>query len=256
MFRQSLKVRYLLWIAVRQAPCFPEQLRCDEATELNQPDHRQSDQREEAHGESVVIAQDAKALDPADRVLDHTPLTSALLVWSLPLLGQLPACGFLVGSGDLRVVLAAISFVTDPELVGAGCRQGGFLVQLEVSLRPAVTRIALQDCSLLVSRDLRLERVAFLLPRIEALLSLVEGRPADGCLKAINDHLIDCLRCPGRLTFAPSLLRLPLLSGKQVATDRHDFVERILRSVSAEAKERTDHRVVDIMAQIDERPQH
>src|SRR5713226_3430600 len=221
MIRQSLKVKGFTLPAGWQAHLSPEKGLSGDPAELNQPDYCRGDHREEAQGQPVIVAQDAKAFDPPNRMLDHDPLAGNRLILGFLLRRQLSASGFLVRGGDLWMLLAVIAFVPHPWFVRNRLWQWGLFVELEVRLRPAMTSLQGQDFSVLVGGELGLERVTFLLPRVDALLPLRQRRPAHGRLKAVDDDLVHGLGRPRGGAPPPLLLGIPFLGGEAVAQDRH-----------------------------------
>src|SRR5438128_2025159 len=111
MIRQSLKVRGFALPAGWEAELSPEDRLSSDPAELNQPDDGRGDQREEAQGQPVIIAQDAKAFDPPNRMLDYDPLAGNLLILDFLLRRQLSTPGFLVWGGEFWMLLAVIAFV-------------------------------------------------------------------------------------------------------------------------------------------------
>src|SRR4051794_17227512 len=172
MIRQSLKVRGFALPAGRQALLPPEERLSSNPAELNQPDDCRGDHREEAQGQPIIIAQEAKAFDPPNRMLDYDPLAGNLFILGFLLRRRLSPSEFLVRGGKLGMLLAVIAFVPYPGFVRNRLWQGGRFIELEVRLRPAMPGLQGQDFSVLVGGELRLERMAFLLPRVDALLPL------------------------------------------------------------------------------------
>src|SRR6267142_4927356 len=109
MIRQSLKVRGFALPAGWQAPLSPQDRLSGNPAELNQPDDCRSNHREEAQCQPVIIAQNAKAFDPPNRMLDYDPLAGNLFVLGFLLLCQLSTSGFLVRGGELGMLLAIIA---------------------------------------------------------------------------------------------------------------------------------------------------
>src|SRR5215813_14752429 len=158
MIRQSLKVRGFALPAGWQAHPSPEDHLSSDPAELTQPDDGRSNHRKEAQRQPIIIAQDTKAFDPPKRRLDDDPLAGKLLILGFLLLCQRSTPGFLVGGGDLWMLLAVIAFVPHPRFVRNRLWQGGRFVELQVSLRPAMPSLHGQDFPLLVGGELRLER--------------------------------------------------------------------------------------------------
>src|SRR5215475_10856808 len=256
MIRQSLKVTDFTRPAGWQAHLSSEEDLSGNPAKLNQPDDCRSDHREEAHGQSVIVAQKAKAFDPPNRVLYYDPLAGNRLVLGFLLLCQCSTPGFLVRGDELGMLLAVIAFVAHPGFVGNRLWQGGLFIELKVRLWPAMPSLQSQDFSVLVGGQLRLERVPFLLPRVEPLLLLWQRRPPHGRLKAVDNDLVYVLRRPGRVTLAPRLFCIPFLGGEAVTQERSHLVEGILRGVGTAPEEGADHLVLHVMAQVDQRHQH
>src|SRR5262249_14422103 len=225
MIRQSLKVTDFTRPAGWQAHLSSEEDLSGNPAKLNQPDDCRSDHREEAHGQSVIVAQNAKAFDPPTRVLYYDPLAGNRLVLGFLLLCQCSTPGFLVRGDELGRLLAVRAFVPHPGFVGNRLWQGGLFIELKVRLWPAMPSLQSQDFSVLVGGQLRLERVPFLLPRVEPLLLLWQRRPPHGRLKAVDNDLVYVLRRPGRVPLAPRLFCLPFLGGAAVRQDRRHLVE-------------------------------
>jgi hypothetical protein len=150
MIRQSLKVRDFALPAGWQAHLSPKERLSSDPAELNQPDYCRGDHREEAQCQPVIVAPEAKAFDPADRMFNHDPLAGDLLILGSLLLGQLSTPGFLVRGSDLGVILAVIAFVTHPGFVRNQLWQWCLFVELEVRLQPAMPCLQGQDFSVLV----------------------------------------------------------------------------------------------------------
>src|SRR5216684_7133095 len=110
MIRQSLKVRGFALPAGWEAELSPEERLSSDPAELNEPDDCRGDHREETQCQPVIIAQDAKAFDPPNRMLDYDPLAGNLFVLGLLLRRQLSPPGFLVWGGEFRMILAVIAF--------------------------------------------------------------------------------------------------------------------------------------------------
>src|SRR2546430_8553879 len=100
MIRQSLKGRGLALSAGWQAHPSPEDRLSSDPAELNQPDDGRRNQRKEAQGQPIIIAQDTKACDPPNRRRDHDPLAGKLLILRLLLRCPPSTPGFLVWGGD------------------------------------------------------------------------------------------------------------------------------------------------------------
>ena len=98
-----------------------------------------------------------------------------------------------------------------------------------------------QPPPVLIRDDLGFERVAFLLARIELLLSLVQTGACHGRFKAINEHALDFVRRPLGLR-AMTFFGCPFLFRKEVAQDRQQFVEGVFRAIGTVAKEHPDDR--------------
>jgi hypothetical protein len=114
MIRQSLKVRGFALPAGWQTHLSPKERLSGDPAELNQPDDGRGDHREEAQAQPVIVAQDAKAFDPPNRMLNHDPLAGNRLILGFLLRRQLSTPGFLVRGGELWVILAVLAFVTHP----------------------------------------------------------------------------------------------------------------------------------------------
>src|SRR5262249_27290696 len=256
MIRQSLKERGFALPAGWQAPLSREEWLSNDPAELNQPHDCRSDHREEAQGQSVIIAQDAKAFDPPNCMLDYDPLAGNLFVLGFLLLCQLSTSGFLVRGGEFGMLLAMIAFVPHSRFIRKRLWQGGRFVELEVRLRSPMPGLQGQDFSVRVGGELRLERVAFLLPRVEALLPLLQRRPPHGRLKAVEDDLVYCLRRPRRLAAPPLFLGIPFLGGEEIPQDRHHFVKGVLGGVGTAPQQGPNHFVLHVMAQVDQGHEH
>src|SRR6266511_4035345 len=249
MFRQSLREQFHPLPATWQADYTSENRLSSDAAELNQADDRRGNHWEEAQGQPIVLAQDAKALDTADGMLDADTPAREEFVFSYLLLGQLTAFRLFLWGRELRMLTAHVSLVAKAGFASQRLRQRGLLVQLEIRFGATMPCTDRQNLSGLIGRDLRLERVPFLLPRVEPPLALGHTWPAHGCLKAIHNHQVHFIRRPGRFTAPPLLFRLPLLCGKQVPQDRHHFVEGVLRRLGAVTIHHPDDLVTDVVAQ-------
>src|SRR5512132_3283196 len=253
MIRQSLKVRGFALPAGLEAELSPEDRLSSDPAELNEPDDCRGDHREEAQGQPVIIAQEAKAFDPPNRRLDYDPLAGTLFVLGFLLLGQLSTPRFLRRGGEFWMILAVIAFVPHSWFIRNRLWQGNRFIELEVRWRPAMTGLQGQDFSVLVGGELRLERGAFLLSRVDALLPLLQRRPPHGRLKAVDDDLVHGLGRPRRLAAPPLFLGVPFLGGEEVPQDRYHLVEGVLRGVGTAPQQGTDHFVLHVMAQVDQR---
>src|SRR5713101_2774719 len=236
MIRQSLKVRGFALPAGLEADLSPEERLSSDPAELNEPDDCRGDHREETQCQPVIIAQDAKAFDPADRMLDYDPLAGNLFVLGFLLRRQLSTPRFLMRGGELGMLLAVIAFVPQSWFIRNRLWQGGLFIELEVRLRPTMPGLQGQDFSVLVGGDLRLEGVAFLLSRVDPLLPLLQRRPPHGRLKAIDDDLVQGRGRPRRLAAPPLFLGVPFLGGEEVPQDRQYFVEGVLGGVGTGPK--------------------
>ena len=79
MFRQSLREQFHPLPATWQADYTSENRLSSDVAELNPADDRRGNPREEAQGQPIVLAQDAKALDTAEGLRDAD--TPAGRVW-------------------------------------------------------------------------------------------------------------------------------------------------------------------------------
>src|SRR5467141_1897285 len=145
MIRQSLKVRGFALPAGRQALLPPAERLSSNPAELNQPDYCRGAHREEAQCQPIIIAQAAKAFDPADRLLDHAPLAGKLFILGFLLRPQLSPSGFLVRGGECGMLRAVRAFVPYPGFVRTRLWQGGRVVEREVRLRPTLPGLQGQE---------------------------------------------------------------------------------------------------------------
>ena len=93
MIRQSLKVRGFALPAGWQAHRSPEDRLSGDLAKLHQPDSCRGDHREEAQCQPVSVAQDAKAFDPPNPMLDDDSLAGKRLILGFLLLRQLSPPG-------------------------------------------------------------------------------------------------------------------------------------------------------------------
>ena len=180
------------------------------AAELDQADDRRSNHRVQTGCEPILITQDAEGFEAPNPVLDVHALRGELLVLVALLISQRAALWLLMRGRHLRVCAALISLIAQAHLTDEWRRQRNFFVKLEVSLRAAMPGINLQDFSVLIGDDLRLDRVAFLLTRVDAFLSLIDTGAAHGRLETINNHEVNIIGRPLRRTALPLLFRCPL----------------------------------------------
>ena len=56
----------------------------------------------------------------------------------------------------------------------------------------------IENLAILIGDDLRPEGVTFLFARVDSLLTIIERRPWNGGLEAVNDRALDLVGRPGR----------------------------------------------------------
>ena len=201
---------------------------------------------------AILVAHNTKAFDSADGVFDAHAAAGELFVFLFLLFSQLTAFRLLVWCADLRF-RSDISLVAQAWFISHGRRGRCLMVNFDIGGGAAMPGIKIENLAVLIGYDLRLERMAFLFARIDALLALIERRTWNRRLETINDRQLDLIRRPGGFCCAPFLFRCPFFFGKQVAADWHDFVESILRGIGAEAEKAADDFVADVVAQVKER---
>ncbi len=220
---------------------------------MDKPDDRRDDPRKEANGMTIILPHDLEPFESTNPMLDVHPHPGPLPILFALRLGQVPAARF-----AMRRLYAVRAQIAQIGLLGGlrkVCLDLTGLVNRLVRSRAPMTRIDLQDFAGDVRHDLRLEGVAFLLARIEALLPFWLGGPRNGRLEAVNQDAVGLFDCQRRAFAAEAVLGHETVGREQLAQQRHEFVKEVFAEVRADPEEVPNHFVRHVMAQVDEHEQ-
>lgn len=109
--------------------------------------------------------------------------------------------------------------------------------------------IYVEDFASRITHYLRLEGVAFLLARIDALLPPVVRGARDRRLETIDQETVNLLHLQVGSFTPKAFLGLEAVGRKQLPQQRHDLVKEILAGVSTDTEQVSDDFMCHVMSQ-------